>query len=70
MNPKKSLVRVVRSADGVVSVDPTGKLSGKGAYLCRNAECIEKAVKTGAIRRALDAEASASVYEELQGYAK
>lgn len=70
MSPKKSLVRVVRSADGVVSVDPTGKLSGKGAYLCRNSECIEKAAKTGAIRRALDAETSASVYEELQGYAK
>lgn len=42
---KRDLVRIVLNPDGTVSVDPTGKAPGRGAYLCRNAECIKKELK-------------------------
>jgi predicted RNA-binding protein YlxR (DUF448 family) len=51
--PKRDLVRVVRTPDGHIEIDPTGKKPGRGAYLCRRAECWEKALSKGAITRAL-----------------
>ena len=51
--PKKELVRVVRDPDGHLSVDLTGKKNGRGAYLCREKTCIEKAVKKKRISEAL-----------------
>ena len=45
MKPKKELIRVVKSPEGEVSVDLTGKKSGRGAYICKNKECLEKAFK-------------------------
>ncbi len=53
MKPKASLVRVVRSPEGEVSVDLRGKLQGRGAYVCRDAACLKKAIKTRALERAL-----------------
>jgi len=53
MKPKASLVRVVRSPEGEVSVDLRGKLPGRGAYVCRDAACLKKAIKTRALERAL-----------------
>ena len=44
MKPKKELIRVVKSPEGEVSVDLTGKKSGRGAYICKNIECLEKAI--------------------------
>ena len=55
MRAKKDLMRVVRTADGELKPDVTGKLSGRGAYLCRDAACIRKAIKTRALERALEA---------------
>ena len=55
MKPKRELVRVVRGVDGVVSLDMTGKLSGRGAYVCQSAACLARAVKTKALERALEA---------------
>ena len=46
MKPKKELIRVVRSKEGEVSVDLTGKKSGRGAYVCKSKDCLEKAFKT------------------------
>jgi predicted RNA-binding protein YlxR (DUF448 family) len=69
MNPKKSMIRIVRTAEIGISADPTGKMPGKGAYLCKNMECLAKARKTGSLKRALDTEIPVSVYEELQKYA-
>ncbi len=43
--PKKELIRIVATEDGEVTVDPTGKMPGRGAYVCKNPECLEKAVK-------------------------
>ena len=55
MRAKKDLMRVVRTAEGTLVPDRTGKLSGRGAYLCRDAACVRKAIKTRALERALEA---------------
>ena len=55
MRAKKDLMRVVRTAEGELKLDLTGKLSGRGAYLCRDAACMNKAIKTRALERALEA---------------
>ena len=55
MRAKKDLMRVVRTGEGEMKLDRTGKLSGRGAYLCRDAACLEKAIKTRALERALEA---------------
>lgn len=46
-------MRVVRSPAGVVAIDPSGRAAGRGAYVCRAAECIDNAIKKGALSRAL-----------------
>ena len=51
--PKKELIRVVRSPEGSVSLDFRGKSPGRGAYLCRDAACLRKAVKTRSLERSL-----------------
>ena len=53
---KRQLVRVVRAPDGSVSIDPTGKKSGRGAYLCDSPECWQAALKRGALSRGLKLE--------------
>ncbi|MBQ1631683.1 MAG: YlxR family protein [Clostridia bacterium] len=55
MRAKKDLMRIVRTAEGELKLDLTGKLSGRGAYLCRDAACMNKAIKTRALERALEA---------------
>ena len=54
MKPKKELIRVVKTPEGEVTVDLTGKKSGRGAYICRNIECLEKAFKAKRPSRKLD----------------
>jgi len=70
MHPKKSLIRIVSSKDEGVMVDPTGKRSGKGAYLCRTSECIAKANKIAGLKRAFEREIPEEVYGELEKYAE
>ena len=65
MKPKKELVRVVRSPEGELSVDLTGKKSGRGAYICRSAECLKKALKGERIQRALSTAVSEAVSAAL-----
>ncbi len=68
MKPKKELVRVVAAlpdAGGGVAIDLKGKQNGRGAYVCRDVACLEKAKKTGALSRALEREISDSVYAAL-----
>ena len=62
--PKKELIRVVRTADGVI-VDTTGKVNGRGAYLKLDKEVIEKARKTGVLDKHLEVKVEDSVYDEL-----
>jgi len=53
MKAKKELLRVVRTTDGTLCLDETGKLNGRGAYLCRDATCLQRALKIRAVERAL-----------------
>ena len=64
--PKRALVRVVRTPDGSAVVDVTGKLPGRGAYICLNVECLHKARKTGALSRALKTTLTDACWEELE----
>ena len=66
MKEKSELIRAVRSPDGVISLDFRGKAPGRGAYLCRNAACLKKAVKSKALERAFSAQIPAEVYERLE----
>ncbi|GIW20195.1 MAG: hypothetical protein KatS3mg065_0491 [Chloroflexota bacterium] len=63
--PKRALVRVVRAPDGSIGVDPTGKRSGRGAYLCPTAECLRLAERRGSLARALGTTIPTSVFEAL-----
>jgi predicted RNA-binding protein YlxR (DUF448 family) len=66
---KREFVRIVRTLDGRVEVDPTGKKSGRGAYLCRQRSCWETALKRDQISRALKVGLSAADREALVAYA-
>ena len=63
---KKDLIRIVKSPDGTVSVDLTGKKSGRGAYLCPDPNCLEKAVRSKALERSLGAAIDEKVFDELR----
>ena len=66
MRPKKELTRVVRTPDGEVLIDPTGRANGRGAYLCLKTACLDKAIKSRALERALEAGISKETYEALR----
>ena len=62
---KKELIRVVRKTAGTVSLDFSGKLNGRGAYLCPNMECLKKAQKAKALERSLEVPIPDEVFERL-----
>lgn len=66
MKPKKELVRVVKSKEGEVSMDLTGKKAGRGAYVCRNIECLEKAFKAKRLEKNLEAKIDEDIYVRLR----
>lgn len=66
---KRSLIRVVRTAQGEVLPDPTGKKPGRGAYLCANPQCWEQAVKKGRLERSLKARLSLRDVDSLRSFA-
>jgi predicted RNA-binding protein YlxR (DUF448 family) len=63
---KREFVRIVRSPDGVVTLDPTGKANGRGAYLCADGSCWSVALKKKALERALSAPLPAELREQLE----
>ena len=65
MRQKKELVRVVKSPEGVISLDFRGKAPGRGAYLCPNSECLKKAIRTKALERAFDTRIPQEILDEL-----
>ena len=67
MRPKKELARVVRTPEGAVMLDATGRANGRGAYLCRDVACLEKAVKSRALDRALEAKIDTATLDALRG---
>lgn len=58
VKPKKELIRIVRSPDGTVSIDPKGKVSGRGCYICPTIQCFDKATKDKKIDKALETKIS------------
>jgi predicted RNA-binding protein YlxR (DUF448 family) len=64
--PKPELLRVVRTPEGEVTLDFTGKKNGRGAYLCKDVKCLRKARKTGRIARVLECEIGEGVYDAME----
>ncbi|ACQ51861.1 nucleic-acid-binding protein implicated in transcription termination [Clostridium botulinum] len=67
MKPKKELIRVVKNKEGEVSIDLTGKKAGRGAYICKDIECFNKAYKSKRLERNLEIKLDEEVYERLKG---
>lgn len=66
MKPKKELVRVVKTPEGEISLDPTGKMNGRGAYLCKDPQCLRKAQKSKRIEKALSCTVPDEIYNKLE----
>lgn len=65
--PKFDLVRIVRTPNGNIELDPTGKMSGRGAYLCKNKDCFKNARKAKRFERSLSASIPEDVLDKLEG---
>ncbi len=66
MKPKKELIRVLKTENDEITIDLTGKKNGRGAYICHDEECLNKAIKTKGIDRSLKVTLSQDVYEKLK----
>ncbi len=66
MKPKKELVRVVKSPEGEVSLDLTGRKPGRGAYVCSNLDCLKAARKARRLEKAFSCQIPAEVYERME----
>lgn len=62
---KKGLIRIVKTKEGQIFLDPTGKVNGRGAYICKDVECLKKAIKSKALNRAFKMEVPSDVYDNL-----
>lgn len=67
MKPKRELIRVVKSKEGDISLDLTGKKSGRGAYICKSVECFEKARKARKFERSFSCMISEDIYNNMEG---
>lgn len=67
MRPKRELIRVVKSKEGDISLDLTGKKSGRGAYICKSVECFEKARKARKFERSFSCMISEDIYNSMEG---
>lgn len=63
--PKNSLIRILRTPEGEIVLDETGKKSGRGAYICKNAACLAKARKAKRLESSLECSIPAEVYDRL-----
>ena len=66
MKPKRELIRVVKSPEGKIALDKTGRLPGRGAYVCPDLECLKKARKTRRLERVFSSEIPEEVYDALE----
>ena len=64
--PKREMIRVVRGTDGTVSLDFGGKMSGRGAYICPQTECLKKALRSKALDRSLEVTIPEEIYQRLE----
>lgn len=66
MKAKKELIRVVRNNEGEISIDLVGKKPGRGAYICRSADCLEKAIKAKRLEKAFETTIGSEIYDDLK----
>lgn len=66
MKPKKDLVRVVKSPEGVISIDLKGKAPGRGAYVCHDSGCLRRAMKSSALSRGFETTIPAEIMAQLE----
>ena len=66
MKPKREMIRVVRSKEGDVSLDPTGKKPGRGAYICSDTQCLKAARKSHALERAFSCKIEDGIYDRME----
>lgn len=64
--PKKELCRIVKNKDNEIQLDMTGKLNGRGTYICKKTECLDKAIKTKRLSKSLEAEIPEEIYEAIR----
>lgn len=64
---KKDLLRIVKSKDGMIQIDPTGKKNGRGAYICKSEECLEKLIKSKRLEKIFEMQISSELYENIRG---
>lgn len=65
MKPKKELIRVVKSAEGEISIDLRGKKAGRGAYICKNCDCFNAARKARRFEKAFSCKIEDEIYNEM-----
>ena len=64
--PKKELIRIIRTPEGIIEIDKTGKKSGRGAYLCANVECLDIALRKNNLNRSLKQDIPLQTLDELR----
>lgn len=64
--PKKELCRIVKNKDNEINLDLSGKLNGRGIYICKKAECFEKAIKTKRLAKSLEVEIPENIYNAIK----
>ncbi len=63
---KTELIRIVKNKENEISIDKTGKQDGRGAYICNNIQCLEKAIKAKRLERSFEMEITEEIYEKLR----
>lgn len=66
-NDKYNLIRIVRMANGEILIDKTGKLNGRGAYICNDIKCLDKVIKSNRIDKILKCNIDKKIYENIRG---
>ena len=66
MKDKRQLIRIVRNSEGEIKIDPIGKLPGRGAYICKNVDCFDAAVKAKRLERAFKSKIPDDIYPTLR----
>lgn len=65
---KKELIRIVKNKEGEIKVDLTGKMEGRGTYICKNEECLKKAIKNKKMAKIFETEMNETIYEDLRNF--
>ena len=68
--PKKELLRIVKSKDGIIEVDLTGKKNGRGAYICKNEDCLNKIIKSKRLEKIFEMPVDMKIFEDIRGVLK